>query len=48
MNEVCKGTRLGIPCLIASDSRNENDEESKILKYKTLTNVVKSALVSVF
>lgn len=23
MNEVCEGTRLGIPCLIASNSRNE-------------------------
>lgn len=26
MNEVCEGTRLGIPCLIASNSRNENTE----------------------
>lgn len=26
MNEVCEGTRLGIPCLIASNSRNENAE----------------------
>lgn len=26
MNEVCEGTRLGIPCLIASNSRNENGE----------------------
>ncbi|SMQ81408.1 beta-glucosidase [Bacillus sp. OV166] len=26
MNEVCEGSRLGIPCLIASNSRNENTE----------------------
>lgn len=26
MNEVCEATRLGIPCLIASNSRNENAE----------------------
>lgn len=26
MNEVAEGTRLGIPCLIASNSRNENGE----------------------
>ena len=26
MNEVCEGTRLGIPCLITSNSRNENGE----------------------
>nr|WP_278187285.1 MULTISPECIES: glycoside hydrolase family 3 N-terminal domain-containing protein [Bacillaceae] len=26
MNEICEGTRLGIPCLIASNSRNENTE----------------------
>ncbi|MCM3729595.1 glycoside hydrolase family 3 protein [Neobacillus cucumis] len=26
MNELCEGTRLGIPCLIASNSRNENTE----------------------
>lgn len=26
MNELCEGTRLGIPCLIASNSRNENGE----------------------
>jgi beta-glucosidase len=26
MNEVAEGTRLGIPCLIASNSRNENAE----------------------
>ncbi len=26
MNEVCEGTRLGIPCIIASNSRNENGE----------------------
>ncbi|WP_232336864.1 glycoside hydrolase family 3 protein [Planococcus lenghuensis] len=26
MNEVCEGTRLGIPCLIASNSRNEHAE----------------------
>lgn len=26
MNEVCEGTRLGIPCLIASNTRNENTE----------------------
>lgn len=26
MNEVCEGTRLGIPCIIASNSRNENTE----------------------
>lgn len=26
MNEICEGTRLGIPCLIASNSRNENGE----------------------
>ncbi|MCL7749713.1 glycoside hydrolase family 3 protein [Halalkalibacter alkaliphilus] len=26
MNEVCEGTRLGIPCLITSNSRNENTE----------------------
>lgn len=26
MNEVCEGTRLGIPCLIASNSRNEHTE----------------------
>ena len=26
MNELCEGTRLGIPCLIASNSRNEHAE----------------------
>lgn len=26
LNEVCEATRLGIPCLIASNSRNENTE----------------------
>ncbi len=26
MNEVCEASRLGIPCLIASNSRNENTE----------------------
>ena len=26
MNEICEGTRLGIPCLMASNSRNENGE----------------------
>lgn len=26
MNEVCEGTRLGIPCLITSNSRNEHAE----------------------
>ncbi|WKA56945.1 glycoside hydrolase family 3 N-terminal domain-containing protein [Planococcus shenhongbingii] len=26
MNEVCESTRLGIPCLIASNSRNEHSE----------------------
>lgn len=26
MNELCEATRLGIPCLIASNSRNENGE----------------------
>ncbi len=26
MNELCEGTRLGIPCLITSNSRNENGE----------------------
>ncbi len=26
LNEVCEGTRLGIPCLVASNSRNENAE----------------------
>nr|NLI49473.1 glycoside hydrolase family 3 protein [Propionibacterium sp.] len=26
MNEVCEQTRLGIPCIIASNSRNENGE----------------------
>lgn len=26
MNEICEGTRLGIPCIIASNSRNENGE----------------------
>lgn len=26
MNELCEDTRLGIPCLIASNSRNENGE----------------------
>ncbi|HEY5877779.1 MAG TPA: glycoside hydrolase family 3 N-terminal domain-containing protein [Nakamurella sp.] len=26
MNELCEGSRLGIPCLITSNSRNENGE----------------------
>ncbi|NDL67042.1 glycoside hydrolase family 3 protein [Anaerotalea alkaliphila] len=26
VNEVCEGTRLGIPCIFASNSRNENAE----------------------
>lgn len=28
MNEVCEGTRLGIPCIAASNSRNENAERT--------------------
>lgn len=26
LNEVCEGTRLGIPCIVTSNSRNENGE----------------------